>query len=55
MGWRVEDEGRSERRSVVERIGVEPSGEITSRESGLTFLGSFITRGPGQPSQEASR
>src|SRR5262245_56369410 len=33
MGRRVEDEGESERRPVIGRIGVEPSGEITPRES----------------------
>ncbi len=55
MGRRVEDEGESERRPVIGRIGVEPSGEITPRESGLTSLGSFVTRKPGQPLQEASR
>jgi hypothetical protein len=41
MGRRVEDEGESERRPVIGRIGVEPSGEITpglthhNSESGL--------------------
>ena len=55
MGRRVEDEGGSEYRSVIGRIGVEPSGEITPRESGLTSLGSFVTREPGEPLQEASR
>jgi len=47
MGRRVEDEGESERRSVVGRIGVESSDKITLRENGLTSLGSFVTREPG--------
>ena len=44
MGRRVEDEGGSECRSVIERIGVEPPGEITPRESGLTSLRCLRTR-----------
>ena len=44
MGRRVEDEGGSECRPVIERIGVEPPGEITPRESGLTSLGCLRTR-----------
>jgi hypothetical protein len=55
MGWRVEDEGRSERRPVIGRIGVESSGEITPRESGPTSFGSFVTRAPGNPLRGASR
>ena len=41
MGWRVEEEGGSECRPVIRRIRVEPSGEITLRESGLTSLATF--------------
>ena len=48
MGWRVGDEGRSECRPVIGRIGVEPSGEITPRESGPTSLGCLRTR-PSEP------
>ena len=55
MGWRVGDEGGSQRRPVIGRIGVEPPGEITPRESGPTSLRSFVTRAPGEPLQEASR
>jgi hypothetical protein len=55
MGRRVEDEGKSERRPVTVRIGVESSDEITPRESGPTSLGSFVTREPGKPLQGASR
>jgi hypothetical protein len=51
MGRRVEDEGGSECRSVIERIGVEPPGEITPRESGLTSLGCLRTR----PSEQLAR
>jgi hypothetical protein len=51
MGRRVEDEGGSERRSVIERIGVEPPGEITPRENGLTSLGCLRTR----PSEQLAR
>jgi hypothetical protein len=55
MGRRVEDEGKSERRPITGRIGVESSDEITPRESGLTSLRSFVTREPGKPLQGASR
>ena len=44
MGRRVEDEGGSECRPVIERIGVEPPGEIIPRESGLTSLWCLRTR-----------
>ena len=47
MGRRVEDEGGSEGRSVIGRIGVEPSGEITPRESGPSSLGCLRT-GPSE-------
>ena len=39
MGRRVKDGGSSECRPVTGRIGVEPPGEITSRDSGLTPSG----------------
>jgi hypothetical protein len=55
MGWRVGEEGGSERRPVIGRIGVEPLSEITPRESAPTSLRSFVTREPGEPLQEASR
>ena len=38
MGRRVEDEGASEGRSVMERIGVEPAGDITPRRKPADFL-----------------
>ena len=44
MERRVEDEGGSERRPVIERLGVEPPGEIILCESGLTSLGCLRTR-----------
>ena len=53
MGRRVEDEGESECRPVIGRIGIESSDKITLRESGLTSLRSFVTRKPGQPLQGA--
>jgi len=44
MGLRGWEDEESERRSVIERIEVELTGNITSRESGLTFIWSLITR-----------
>ena len=55
MGRRVEDEGGSERCPVIGRIGVEPLGEITPRESGLTSLGCLRTRPSGQLAQETEQ
>ena len=55
MGRRVEDEGGSECRSVIERIGVEPPGEITPRESGPTSLGCLRTRPSEQLAWEAEQ
>src|SRR3954464_14970296 len=46
MGRRVEEEGGSERRSVIDRIRVEPPGEITLPERGQTSLWSSVTREP---------
>src|SRR5208282_5453369 len=43
-GRRVEEEGGSEGRPVAGRIGVEPSGEITPRESGPTSLWCLRTK-----------
>ncbi len=48
MGWRVWEDGRSQRRSVMGRIGGEPSGNIPPRESAPTSIGSFRTRAVGQ-------
>ena len=46
MGRRVKEEGASERRPVMGRIGVERRSDITPRESGQTSLWSFVTREP---------
>ena len=53
MGRRVEDEGGSEGRSVIGRIGVEPPGEITPRDSGPTSLGCLRTKPSDQLAWEA--
>ena len=55
MGRRVKDEGESQCRSVIERIGVEPPGEITPRESGPTSLGCLRTRPSEQLAWEAEQ
>ena len=49
---RVWEDGRSEGHSVMEWIRVEPTGDITLRESGLTSIWSCITREFGQPPEE---
>src|SRR5215208_7309515 len=46
MGRRVQDEGASQRRPVIGRIGVEPCGDITLPERVLTSLWSPVTREP---------
>jgi RNA-directed DNA polymerase len=51
MRQRVKEKGASQRRPVAGRIRVEPSGDITRRESGLTSLWSFVTRESEQPAQ----
>jgi len=55
MGMRVEDGGESERRLVMRRIEVAPNGNITSRESGQTSTGSFITREFEEPSNRGKQ
>jgi hypothetical protein len=52
MGLRVREDGESEGRPVVGRIGVEPRDNITLRESGPTSIWSFITRELGKPTME---
>ncbi|MHB1561202.1 MAG: group II intron reverse transcriptase/maturase [Isosphaeraceae bacterium] len=54
MGRRVEDGGESECRPVTGRTGVEPSGDITPRESEPTSPGSSITREP-RPTDRGSK
>jgi hypothetical protein len=49
MGVRVKEDGESESRLVMGRIGVALSGKITPRESGQTSIRSFLTREPELP------
>ena len=53
MGLRVRDRGGSEGRPVMGRIGVEPQGDITPRESGQTSARSLVTREFGKATKEA--
>ena len=46
------EDGRSERHPVMGWIGVEPTGDITLRESALTSIWSCLTREFGQPPEE---
>src|SRR5262245_27773792 len=46
MGQRVKEEGASERRSVMGRIGIEQTGNIIPGESRQTSLWSSVTREP---------
>jgi hypothetical protein len=55
MGRRVEEEGGSECRPVIGRIGVEPLDEITLRESGLTSLWCLRTRPSDQLAWETEQ
>ena len=52
IGVRAWEDGRSECHSVMEWIRVEPTGDITLRESVLTSIWSCITREFGQPPEE---
>jgi hypothetical protein len=52
MELRVREDGESEGRPVMGRIGVEPNGDMIPRESGQTSIWSFITRGLDQPIKE---
>jgi hypothetical protein len=49
---RVEEWGKSESRSVMERREAEPKGTIASRESGQTSTRSLITREFDKPIKE---
>src|SRR5262245_583710 len=49
MGVRVKEDGESESRLVMGRIGVALNGKITPRESGQTSIRSFPTREPELP------
>jgi len=55
MGVRAKEDGKSEGRSVMGRIGVAPPGKITPRESGQTSIRSFPTREPELPISETKR
>ncbi len=55
MGRWVEEEGESEGRPVMGRIGVEPSGDSTPRESAQTSLWSLGTRERGKSAKEAKQ
>ena len=46
MGRRVKDGGASQCRPVIDRIGVEPPGDITPPEREPTSLGSSVAREP---------
>src|SRR5450755_1748446 len=50
---RAEECGKSEGFSVMEEIGIEPPGNIISRESGQTSARSSLTREIGKPIKEA--
>ena len=52
MELRVREDGESEGRPVMGRIGVEPKGDMIPRESEQTSIRSFITRELGEPIQE---
>ena len=55
MERRVKEDGKSECRLVMRWIGVEPSGKITSRESGPTSMRCLVTREFDEPMQEAKQ
>jgi len=55
MGLWVEEDGKSEGHSVMERIGVEPRGDIIPRASGQTSIWSFVTRAFGKPTEETKQ
>jgi hypothetical protein len=55
MGVRAKEDGKSEGRSVMGRIGVAPPGKITPRESGQTSIWSFLTRKTELPTQETKQ
>lgn len=52
---RAEEGGESEGHLVMRWIEVEPNGEMTSRESGQTSTGSFMTRELEEPMDEGTQ
>ena len=55
MGLRAKENGKSEGRSVMERIGVTSPDHIIPRESEQTSVRSFLTRELGKQMQEAKQ
>ncbi len=55
MGLRAKENGKSEGRPVMGRIGVTPEGTIIPRESEQTSVWSFMTRKLGKQIQEAKQ
>jgi hypothetical protein len=55
MGVRAKEDGKSEGRFVMRRIGVALPGKITPRESGQTSIRSFPTREPELPTLGTKR
>ena len=55
MGLRAEEDGKSEGRSVMERIGVKLKGNITPRESGPTSIWSLVTRELEKPAKKTKQ
>jgi RNA-directed DNA polymerase len=52
---REQEDGRSEGRPVMGRIGIEAKADIIPRESGLTSIGSIFTREHGEPLKEGKQ
>ncbi|MGD0232544.1 MAG: group II intron reverse transcriptase/maturase, partial [Syntrophorhabdales bacterium] len=55
MDMREQEDGRSEGRLVMGRIGIEARADIIPRESGLTSIGSIFTREYGEPLKEGKQ
>src|SRR5262245_15564384 len=55
MGVRVKEDGESESRPVMGRIGVAPPGKIIPHESGQTSIRSFPMREPELPTLGTKR
>ena len=55
MGLWVKEEGESECRTVMVRIGAAAQANIAPRESGQTSLWSFVTRAFGKPTKETKQ
>jgi len=55
MAQRVEEDGGSKSRSVMERIRIEPDGKIILRASGPTSIWCLGTRESEQPTEEAKQ